>query len=290
MTTITAPVISAPTSQRQPNQLAQQITGRPYLSHSQLSCMRSCPRKFAFRYVENAPADFVPSSLIFGGAIHSALELYFRGRLEGLEVGSGALLSAYHDGWKRQQRDAGKGIPVRFNKDQGGDSLHALADRMITSFLASPLANPKGTILGIEEELRVLLDPDLPDLLARVDLVTQTDGCLHVVDFKTSRSRWNEQKAEESGEQLLLYGVTVAGMSKHLDVAVKLHFAIITKAKNPVVQLIPILNHPERINTLKESVAAVWSAIQSGNFYPSPSPQNCTSCPYRSRCPVFSGK
>lgn len=89
----------------------------------------------------------------------------------------------------------------------------------------------------MEEELQVQLDPDLPDLLAKVDLVTQADGCLHVVDFKTSRSRWNQQKAEESGEQLLLYGVTVAGMSRHLGTAVKLHFAIITKAKNPVVRL-----------------------------------------------------
>jgi len=287
MTMVTAPGVSAPTQQRPPNQLAEQITGRTYLSHSQLSTMRSCPRKFAFLYVEKASADFIPSSLIFGGAIHSALELYFRARLEGLEVSNGALLSAYHDGWKRQQRNAGEDIPVRFNKDQDDNSLHSLADRIIASFLASPLASPKGTILGVEEELRVQLDPELPDLLAKVDLVTQTDGCLHVVDFKTSRSRWNEQKAEESGEQLLLYGVTVAGMSRYLGAAVKLHFAIITKAKNPVVQLIPVPTNPERIDALKQSVAAVWSAILAGNFYPSPSPQNCTTCPYRSRCPVF---
>jgi hypothetical protein len=33
---------------RPPNRLAEQITGRTYLSHSQLSLMRTCPRKFAF--------------------------------------------------------------------------------------------------------------------------------------------------------------------------------------------------------------------------------------------------
>jgi len=71
----------------------------------------------------------------------------------------------------------------------------------------------------------------LPDLLAKVDLVTQTEGCLHVVDFKTSRSRWNEQTAEESREQLLLCGETVGGMSEPLGVPVKLHFSIIPKAK-----------------------------------------------------------
>ena len=290
MTTITAPGHPAPATQHPPNLLAERITGRSYLSHSQISLMRSCSMKFAFRYVENAPPDFIPSSLIFGGSIHSALELYFRARLEGLEVTHGALLSAYHDGWKRQQRDAGEDVSVRFNKDQDADTLHALADRIILSFLVSPLASPKGTILGVEEDLRVQLDPELPDLLAKVDLVTQTEDCLHVVDFKTSRSRWNQQKAEESGEQLLLYGETVAGMSRHLGTTVKLHFAIITKAKTPVVQLIPVSSNPARIQGLKQSVIAVWAAIQAGNFYPNPSPLNCTTCPYRSRCPVFSGQ
>jgi hypothetical protein len=82
-------LIGAPrVSERPPNRLAERITGRTYLSHSQISTMRSCPRKFAFLYVENAPADFIPSSLIFGGSIHSSLELHFRARLEGLETGS----------------------------------------------------------------------------------------------------------------------------------------------------------------------------------------------------------
>lgn len=288
MAILTAPGASAP--QRAPNQQAERITGRSYLSHSQLSCMRSCPRKFAFRYVENAPTDFIPSSLIFGGSIHSALELFFRARLEGLEVCQGALLSAYHDGWKRLQRDAGEDMPVRFNKNQDIDSLHALAERIIASFLASPLASPKGTILGIEEELHVQLDPELPDLLARVDLMTQTDGALHVIDFKTSRSKWTEQKAQESGEQLLLYRLAVSRMSQHLGLPVRLHFAIITKAKTPVVQLIPVPTDDSRITGLKDSVSQIWQAIQTGNFYPSPSPQNCATCPYHSRCPAFSGK
>ena len=90
---------------RPPNRLAEQITGRPYLSHSQISLMRTCPRKFAFQYVENAPKDFLPSSLLFGGTIHHALELYFRAMLEGLAVTPEALMSAYLDGWHRQRQE-----------------------------------------------------------------------------------------------------------------------------------------------------------------------------------------
>jgi len=266
-------------SDRPPNKLAMKITGRPYLSHSQLSLMRSCPRKFSYTYVEKAPPDFIPVSLIFGGAIHSSLELHYRAHA--------ALLSAYHDAWRRQQAQAGSTVPVRFNKGDDIDTLHALADRMLTAFLDSSLANPKGTILGIEEQLTVTLGDHLPDLLAKVDLVTHTDGALHVVDFKTSKSRWTDQKALESGEQLLLYGVTVGRLSKDLNIPVKLHFAIITKAKTPVVQLLPVPTDAARLAAVKESVGQVWEAIQTGNFYPNPSPMNCTTCQFRSLCPIF---
>ena len=224
-----------------------------------------------------------------GGSVHAALELHFRAAMEGLFVTPQALLSAYHNEWRRQRELAGKDVPVRFNKGEDQQKLDDLADRILTAFVASPLASPKGTILGIEEELKVILDPDLPDVLAKVDLVTCTEGALHVVDFKTSRSRWTEQKAHESGEQLVLYGATVNSMSQGLGLPVKLHFAIITKAKSPQVQLIPVPSDDARLEMLKESVIQVWQAIQSGNFYPAPSPQHCTSCPFRSRCPVFAG-
>jgi hypothetical protein len=55
---------------------AQSITGRPYMSWTQVSSYQQCPRAFAFRYVEHADPDFVPSSLL-GSAMHEA----FRNRM-----------------------------------------------------------------------------------------------------------------------------------------------------------------------------------------------------------------
>ena len=256
--------------------------------------MRSCPRHFSFLYCEKIPPDFIPNSLILGGSLHAALELFFRCKLEGLGVTYEALLSAYHDAWRRQlekaREQAGKDVPVQYSKILAdADAAHALAARMLMAFLASPLANPKGTILGVEEELRVTLDEDLPDVLAKVDLVTQTDGSLHVIDFKTSRSRWNDEKAREAGDQLVLYAATVEKMSQSMGLPVKLHFAVLTKHKAPQVQLLPVAIDVERVAVLREGVSQVWQAILGGNFYPSPSPMNCTTCPFRSKCPVFAG-
>lgn len=48
MSILTAPASPAPAVPASPpKRLAEQITGRTYLSHSQLSTMRSFPRKFA---------------------------------------------------------------------------------------------------------------------------------------------------------------------------------------------------------------------------------------------------
>jgi hypothetical protein len=75
--------------------------------------------------------------------------------------------------------------------------------------------------------------------------------------------------------------------SRSLGLPVKLHFAIVTKAKKPVVQLLPVPNNPDRVAAMKDNVADLWRAIQVGNFCPSPSPMNGATCAFRSRCPVF---
>ena len=64
-----------------------------------------------------------------------------------------------------------------------------------------------------------------------------------------------------------IYGVTVGKMSRSLGLPVQLHFGIITKAKTPVVQVLPVPTDAERITAMTESVAAIWEAIQVGNFY-----------------------
>ena len=279
-----APASIAARTLRPANLLAQQITGRPYLTFAQVALIRACPRKFAFQHVEHARREFLPSSLLFGGSIRSALELYFLCCRAKLGVTPEALLSAYHDGGNRQRREAGN-VPVRFNKNEDADMLHALADRIMGAFLASDLAHPQGAIWGVEQEFRLVLDENLPDVLVRADLITQTDAAIHLVNWKTSRSRWSPQKAQDAGGPLILCGAMIQSLSSGLGLPVKLHLGVMTKAKAPRVQLLPVAGDVEHVAAAKESVAQAWTAIRYGSFYANPAPQNCTACPFGARCP-----
>ena len=256
---------------------------RDYLSYSAVRTFQSCPLKYRFRYVDGLPEACTSSSLVFGSAIHAAIEAYFQARLvddplPDLDV----LMASYRQYWQANQT-----VPIQFGATDSPESCEQLAQRMLARFLASDLAQPEGRIIGIEEELRGELVPGVPDLLGRVDLILETDDHVVIQDFKTARSAWSPDQAEESAEQLLLYGDLVQRLVPGKDL--KLRFAIITKAKEPKVQVLDAAFDGERLDRTKQVFKTVWSAIKAGHFYPSPSPMTCTGCGYRSACTAWRG-
>jgi putative RecB family exonuclease len=249
---------------------------RDYLSYSAVRTFQSCPLKYRFRYLDGLPEACTFSSLVFGSVIHAAIETYFQARLlEDPLPDLEALMASYRQYWQANQT-----VPIQFGATDSPESLEQLAQRMLAKFLASDLVQPEGRIIGIEEELRGELVPGVPDLLGRVDLILETDEHVIIQDFKTARSAWSPDQADESSEQLLLYGDLIRQLVPGKDL--KLRFAIITKAKEPKVQVIDAKFDAERLDRTKQMFKTVWSAIQAGNFYPSPSPMTCTNCGYRS--------
>jgi putative RecB family exonuclease len=266
-----------------PNQAAHQLTGRDYISYSAISTYQSCPLRYFFRYVEGLPELTVSSSLVFGGAIHSALELHFREPLTGNDPPDlDMLLAAYQEAWN--ERNLGS---VHFGKDETVDSLNSLAERMLRAFQTSDLSQPSGTILGIEEELREPLVPGCPDLLARIDLLIDTGSELVIRDFKTARSRWSQDQAQDSADQLLLYSELVRKLDP--TKTLRLEFAVLTKTKEPAVDQLVVNCDAGRVRRIKKTVERVWRAIDAGHWYPAPSAMNCPGCPFRGPCREWTG-
>ena len=171
------------------------------------------------------------AALAFGGAFHRAAEHHYRELLEGRPAPAlDALMAAYNDAWAEHD-----GKAVQFGKDDDRGTLDDLAGRMLAAFQASDVANPPGTIIGIEEELTGELVPGVPDLLARVDLLVDAGDSLVITDLKTAQEPMEHEQVRESAGQLLLYHELAKPMADGRPMS--LQFAVATKLKNPEVHL-----------------------------------------------------
>lgn len=279
MSTITAPPLPTTPSMRR-------VDERDYLSYTQITTFQRCPLRWYFQYEERRPLEQTSAALLFGSGIHAALELYYHALLAGCTQSSvDELLLPYDEVWQ-----AVGPTPILFGKGETAESLHQVAQAALEAFLASPAALPAGEIIGIEEELRCVLDDELPQLLGRIDLLVRDGDALVIRDFKTSRSAWGPAKVEESLPQLWLYGQLAAPLRQALgDLPLRCEFLVITKARQPSVQLhqAPLaITHGAHHRAM---IQRVWRAMQADHAYPNPSPMNCSTCPFRNACRDWRG-
>ena len=265
------------------NQAAQNLIGRPYLSWSAVSTFMQCPLKFKFRYLESLPEETLSSSLLFGSGIHQALEEFFRAELAGgpkptLEK----LVYIYRSTWLPADPKA-----VSLGGSETRESLDRLAVKVLQAFLASDSAGLLGHVLGVEEEISGLLVEGVPDLLGRVDLVTEEKDSLTITDFKTSRGKWSADTVEEASSQLLLYSSLAGAFSPKKTI--RLRFVVLTKTANPTVEQHFAEINPQKLARVKKIFERVWGAIQTGVFYPAPSVMNCSGCGFKQACAAWTG-
>lgn len=256
---------------------------RDYLSYSAITAYQGCPLRYYFRYIAGLPEPTVSASLVFGSAIHRAVEYHFNELLAGNEAPPlDALVGEYDRHWQEADLKA-----VQFGKDDDVESLGGLATKMLGAFQANAIAVPEGHIVGVEEELRGAVVAGCPDVLGRIDLLVETADELVVTDLKTSRSRWSREQADDSAGQLLLYHELVRDFVPRKRV--RLQFAVLTKAKEPAIDLHEVPTDRKRIDRTKRIVERVWKAIDAKVFYPAPSAMQCPSCSFREQCREWTG-
>jgi putative RecB family exonuclease len=256
---------------------------RDYLSFSAIRSYQSCPLRYAFRYLIGLPEESVSASLVFGAAVHRAVEYHFRELLAGnLPPSLEALLEAYRSEWR--ERD---GTRVHFAKDDDEATLEKVGERILAAFWEHEIARPAGTILAVEETLRGPVIPGLPDILGKVDLIIETRDELVICDWKTSRSRWSAEQVEEAAEQLLLYSELASDFAP--GKTIRIEFSVLTKTKEVCIERYSSLVDSQRVDRTKRVIERVWQAIESEHFYPAPSPLSCGGCPFREPCRKWPG-
>lgn len=256
-----------------------------HLSWSGVKTYSTCPRKFAFKYIERVQEEFKPSSLLFGSAFHSAVEKVQEARLQGLGVPcADQLLAEFDAAWSREAL----GNTIQYCKEEDEASARELAQRMLAAYaeyaaLEATLPDT-AQIISIEHAHRFRLLADVPPIESRIDLLELQSTDLVVSDLKSSRSRWNDAKVQECVPQLILYATGLMPLMRELGAKrIVTKFVVVTKAKSPVVQVLQPQACQDDVVRLKQTVSETWSAIQTGLFVKRET-WACGQCQFRSRC------
>ena len=164
-----------------------------HLSHSQVTTFVSCPRKWRYEKIDHAPRERTPAALAFGIAIHDAAAQVNEAALVGDTVDGPA---AFVKAWTEQVTQAQ--APIHYGKDDA-DDLMAKGRGMLSIY------QPPAGIVGVEQPFSVTLDPDLPPVEGRIDLITRTtSGDLALADLKSAGTKTlTDTTAAEA--QLALY-------------------------------------------------------------------------------------
>lgn len=275
-----------PPVERPANRRVAFITGSPHVSLWQIRCMQQCPRRFFHNCVQHARPDFVAATLKFKRAIGGAIGTHYRRQAKGIESDVPDLLRAYRREWNNAD-DAD--IPVEFDEGQTALTLESLAHEVLAAFVASPLAKPRGWSRVVQTPLVGTVDPELPDLLATLDLLDVGQEML-MINFNVVTSEWSRANAAAAAEELLLFRhvhhAVTDGLWSVWPILVGF-ILLTTTGRRPTVQHVPVKEQPGQLDRILDGIRQEWAAISTGVFRPDPSPAKCLACPFRSRCPVF---
>jgi CRISPR/Cas system-associated exonuclease Cas4 (RecB family) len=232
-----------------------------HLSHSQVQTFTACPRKWHYEKVERVPPERVGAARLFGSAIHDTLAQVNEAALHGERIDAAGVFITT---WKQAVAQAA--VPISFGKD-GADDLLAKGRGLVTAYV------PPTGIIGVEQPFTVEIDPDLPPIEGRIDLIRRdADGDLTITDIKTASSRrLADTHAVEA--QLGLYDLAYPAAR---------HDAIVLgKLKTPTVTFQPVVPWPEA--RLRRHYLEVHAAMVRGVRY-AVLGWACEGCAFADRC------
>jgi putative RecB family exonuclease len=248
-----------------------------YLSASRITQYLMCPLKYRLVYVDKVDPDFLPSNLVLGSCIHSAIEGFYHNWQEGRRLSSDTVIELFES---------------YFDAGTDGKTLEPGCDREGVRRIGKSLLGvfardvQPAEVVGIEEKFRIPLADEngvyIIDLVGVFDLIElDSEGTPVVVDHKTAAKRYSDTDLE-SNLQLTAYGLASRELHK-IDGPVLLRIDAMIKNKTPIFDqrfTIRTVDSGQRFLKLATDVLA---AMESGAFFPNTGWQ-CGSCQVRSHC------
>ncbi len=257
----------APPPERSSAHLEPIPDGEPLaISHNQVDDYKTCPLKYQYIHVKHIPLR-QHHSIVYGSALHKAVEFYLRRRAAGNLTPLEDLLRAFDDAWRNE------GFLTREHEEQRKRAGIAALTRFYHEEEAS---GQKPT--DVEREFGFNLGPNR--VRGRFDRVDETPEGLVIVDYKSSDV--TEQKAADKrvrdSLQLKIYALAQKEMAGRLPARVELRFleSGLTGRHAPT---------DRDLTEAREAIEAAAAGIRARRFDATPGYQVCRYCPYNQICP-----
>ncbi|MBI4437297.1 MAG: UvrD-helicase domain-containing protein [Candidatus Omnitrophica bacterium] len=236
------------------------------LSHYQVDDYLSCPLKYKYVHILRIPVT-QHHTVIYGRAIHAAVEAYYRARLEKQPFTEEELVKTFEETW------ASEGFLSREHEERrlatGREVLHRF-------YLEESKKNLLPT--AVEKEFGFVLGKD--KMIGRWDLIYETKEEVVIADVKTSEIRTQERADERAKEslQLSIYTLAYKEIFGRLPDRVELRF-LESGLRGNSTRTEKALE--ETVDKIKEAS----QGIRAREFTPKPAYQVCRYCAYREICP-----
>jgi DNA helicase-2/ATP-dependent DNA helicase PcrA len=240
------------------------------VSHRQVDDYQTCPLKYQYIHILRIPLR-QHHSVVYGSALHKAVEFYLRRRAAGNYTSLEDFLLAFDDAWRNE------GFLTREHEEQRKRAGVAALTRFYHEEEAS---GQKPTDVEREFGFNLELNQGLNRVRGRFDRVDETPEGLVIVDYKSSDvtdQKKADQRAKES-LQLKIYALAQYEMTGRLPARVELRF----------LESGLIGRHSPTTDDLVSARAAIVEAaqgIRQRQFEATPEYQACRYCPYNQICP-----
>jgi len=236
------------------------------LSFGQIDDYETCPLKYRYVHLWRVPL-LAHHRVVYGSAVHKAVQQLFKARVEGRSFGEDDLVQAFRAAW------VSEGFLSREHEEERLRTGEQTLRRFYQQEAKDPLRPTK-----VEEEFAFYVDRNL--LQGRYDLVVERGGQVSILDFKTGAvddPKKARQKAKES-LQLDLYALAHLRTVGRLPEWVELRFleSGLAAGKRPTA---------DEAAATESRIREAAALIRRREFPATPSYLACGQCAFRDICP-----
>ncbi len=236
------------------------------VSHNQVDDYQTCPLKYQYVHVLRIPLR-QHHAIVYGSALHAAVEFYLRRRAAGNYTSLEDFLRAFDEAWRNE------GFLTREHEEQ---RKRAGVEALTRFYHEEEAAGQKPT--EVEREFAFSLGANR--VRGRFDRVDETADGVVIVDYKSSdvtEQKAADRRARES-LQLKIYALAQHAMTGRLPVRVELRFleSGLTGRHRPTAG---------DAAEAERAIAEAAAGIRARRFAPTPGYQVCRYCAYNQICP-----